>query len=57
MTGTVRGCLTAGLQPEGTEEPETNTSVPHEEKQAGTIEGKDEADYKLDVDYNQRVRS
>ena len=51
MAGTVRGCPTAQLQPEGTEEPQTNTSVPQQERQADATEGKVIADYKLDVDY------
>ena len=38
-------------QPEGDGEPETNSNVPQQEKQADAIYGKAIADYELDVDY------
>ena len=44
MVRTVRGCPTVQLQPEGTEEPETNPSVPQQEEQTATVEDKVIAD-------------
>ena len=51
MASTMRGHPTARLQPKGTEETETNTSVPQEEEQADATESKVIANYKLEVDY------
>ena len=39
-------------QPEGAEEPETNPSVPQQEEQPDTTDGKVIADYKLDIGYD-----
>ena len=43
--------MIAWLQPDGTEQPETNPSVPQQEEQANAIHGKVIADYKPDTDY------
>ena len=48
MARPVRGCPTARPQREGTEEPERD---PQQEDQQDATEGKDIADYNLDVDY------
>ena len=48
MARPVRGCPTTRPQQEGTEEPEQD---PQQENQSDTTEGKDTADYDLDVDY------
>ena len=47
MARPVRGCLSAGLQQEGTEEPERD---PQQEDQPDATEGKDIADYDPDID-------
>ena len=47
----MRGCPTAQLQSEGEGEPETNPSVPWQEEQADTIEGKVIANYVPGIDY------
>ena len=46
----MRGCPTPCPQQGGTEEPETNISVPNK-RQSDTTGGKVIADYDLDVDY------
>ena len=51
MVRTMRGCWTACLQPECTEEPETNLSVSQQEEHSDAIKGKAIEDYKLDIDY------
>ena len=51
MVRPVRGCLTAWLQQEGAEDPQTKPSVPWQEEQPEATEGKVIADYDLDVDY------
>ena len=48
MSRPVRGCPTARSQQEGTEEPERD---PQQEDQLDATEGKDIADYNLDIDY------
>ena len=48
MARLVRGCPITRSQQEGTEEPEQD---PQQENQSDTTEGKDTADYDLDVDY------
>ena len=53
MARTMRGHLTAPLQPEGTEEPETNPSVSQWEEQPHTAEGKVIVDYDLYIDYDE----
>ena len=50
MARPMRECLTAWLQQEGIEEPETNPNVPWQEQQSHAIEGKVKADYDPDVD-------
>ena len=47
----MRGCFTPRLQQGGTEEPETNPSLPQQEEQPDATECKLVADYNLDVDY------
>ena len=47
----MRRCLTVQLQPEGAEEPQTNTSVPQHEEQADATKDKVIADYEQDVEY------
>ena len=49
MTSTVRGHPTAWSQPEGTEEPQTNSSVSQQEEWPDTAEGKVKADYDKDI--------
>ena len=51
MARTVRGCLTAWLQQEGTTEPENNSSVLQFEEQSDITEGKVIVDYKPGIDY------
>ena len=51
MARTVRVCSTAWLQPEGTEEPETNPSVHWQEEQPDATESKVTADDDPHVDY------
>ena len=51
MAKTIRACPTVQLQPECTEEPQTNTIVPQQEGQGDISEGKVLADHELDVDY------
>ena len=51
MAATIRGCLILQLQPEGTEEPQTNISIPQQERQLDAAEGKVVADYELDINY------
>ena len=51
MTKTMRGCLTAWSQTEGTEEPEKNPGVPQQEEQPDTTESKVIADYNPDIEY------
>ena len=51
LARTLRGHLTAWLQPQGTREPETNHSVPQQEEQPDATEGKVIADYGLDINY------
>ena len=48
MARLVRGCPTSRPQKEGAEEPERD---PQQEDQPDAAEGKDIADYDLDVDY------
>ena len=54
MARTMRRCLIAQLQPDLTEEPKINPSVPRQEEQADAIKGKGIADYKLNIYMNQR---
>ena len=49
MARLVRGCPTVRPQQEGAEEPEQDTQ---QEDQPYVTEGKDRADYNLDVDYD-----
>ena len=49
MARPVRGCPTARLQPEGKDKPETNLSVPQQEEHPDATEGRDIADYNLDI--------
>ena len=51
MAMTVKGCLTAQLQHEGAEEPETDPSVHQQKVQEDAANDKVIKDYKLDVDY------
>ena len=48
MARQLRGCPTARLQQEGAEEPERD---PYHGEQPDATEGKEIADYDLDVDY------
>ena len=50
MARLVKGCPTPYPQ-RGAGKPGTNISVTHQEEQANVTEGKDIADYNLDVDY------
>ena len=47
----MRGSPTTWSQPEGAAEPHNNTSIPQQEEQADTKEGKVIVNDKLDVDY------
>ena len=47
----MRGCLTVPSQPEGAEEPETNSSVTQKEEWPNTTDGKVIAENELDVAY------
>ena len=51
MARMVRGRPTARSQPEGTDESETNASVPQQEEQPDATVGKVIVDYDPDVDY------
>ena len=51
MTKTMRGCLTAWSQTEGTEESEKNPGVPQQEEQPDTTDGKVIVVYNLDADF------
>ena len=52
MARTMRGYLAVWLQQETTEEPETNSSVSHQEEEDAT-QGNVVADCEPDVDYKQ----
>ena len=47
---TIRGCPTPHLKSEGKDEPETILSATQQKGQPGATEGRDIADYDLDVD-------
>ena len=47
----MRVCPKAWLQGKGTKEPETNLSVPQQEEQSDTAEGKVITNYNLGTDY------
>ena len=51
MARTMRGCPTARSQPEGTEEPETNPTVPQQPKQPNATESKVIVHYGLGIYY------
>ena len=51
MARPMRGHPIAGLQQEGTKEPQTNPSVPWQEEQSDAAEGEVIACYDLDIDY------
>ena len=51
MARPVMGCPMPWSLQEGTEEPETNPSVPQQEKQPDAAEGKVIADYDQDISY------
>ena len=55
MAGPMRGHPTLQPQQGGAEEPETHSSVPHQEGQADATRGKVVANYDLDIDYNTEV--
>ena len=52
MARTIRGCPRAQWQAEGTGESDTNPSVPQQEEQLDTTEGKVIAHYNLHINYD-----
>ena len=53
MQLSVHSCLTAQAQTEGTEESQTNPSVPQQEEQADATEAEVRADYELNIYYEE----